>query len=192
MPEPAKPAKEEGFMTLEQQLADAGIDVSQWGKGAAKTFEHLQKEIDSGEMVLVKDENGELLRRLVVGKADILYTSPEGKKYRLVEEKQVFKDGRERRRDLGEAISEKMKPDENPTEATARGVQEELGIEGDLDMKELAVNEERLVSPSYPGLTSQYILHRYEATLKDEQFKQDGYIEEQPDKSTYFVWKEVL
>jgi len=112
--------------TLRQQLKSAGIDISQWGTGQAKTLAHLQKEIESGETILVTGKKGELLRKVVVGGADVYYVSPDGKKYLLKEDKQVFKDGRERRRDLEQAVSEKMKPDENPRDTMIRGIKENL------------------------------------------------------------------
>ena len=176
---------------LKQQLEGAGIDTSVWGTGQAKTLAHLQKEIESGETILIKGKEGELLRKVVVGGADVFYVSPEGKKYRLKEDRQVFKDGRERRRDLGQAVSEKMKPDENPNDAIIRGIREELGIGGEIILTETATDEQLLTSPSYPGLQSQYIRHKFEAILNQKQFKQNGYVEEQPDKSTYFIWEEI-
>ena len=176
---------------LRQRLERVGIDVSSWGRGQAKTLEHLQKEIDSGETVLTVGKENELLRKVVVGGADVCYVSPEGKRYRLKEEKQGFKDGRERRRDLGQAVFEKMKPDEDPKEAMTRGIREELGVEGEIILTEVGTVEQLLSSPSYPGLQSQYIRHKFEILLKDEQFKPEGYVEEQSDKSTYFVWEEV-
>lgn len=175
---------------LKQKLEGAGIDVDEWGKGQAKTLEHLQKEIECGETILVKGEQCELLRKVVVGGADIFYTSPEGKKYRLKEDRQIFKDGRERRRGLNHAVSEKMKDDENPNEAMVRGIKEELGLEGEVTLRELGSDTKTLSSPSYPGLQSQYVTHKFEVILNDSQFKPEGYIEEQKDKSTYFVWEE--
>lgn len=73
--------EKEHFTTnvLKQQLADAGIDTSSWGTGQAKTLAHLQREIESGETILVTGESGELLRKVVVGVADIYYQSPGGK-----------------------------------------------------------------------------------------------------------------
>ena len=176
---------------LQKQLADAGIDTSLWGTGKAKTLEHLQKEIESGETILITGEAGELLRRVVVGKADIFYQSPDGKKYRLKEDKQVFKDGRERRRNLGQAVSEKIRPDEDPDTAMIRGIQEELGISGKISLTKTMEDVENETSPSYPGLKSQYSRQIFQATLSDEQFKPEGYVEEQSDKSTYFIWEEV-
>ena len=183
--------KEIAIENLRIQLENAGINTAEWGTGQAKTLAHLQKEISGGVTILVTGETGELLRKVIVGGADIYYTSPEGKKYRLKEEKQIFKDGRERRRDLGQAVSEKMKPGEEPKEAMARGIQEELGISGEIPLTEAGVDDQTITSPSYPGLKSQYINYRFKAVLNDMQFKPEGYIEEQSDKSTYFIWEEV-
>lgn len=176
---------------LKRQLEAAGINTAEWGIGQAKTLAHLQKEIESGETVLVTSSTGKLLRKVIGGGADIFYTSPDGKKYRLKEDRQVFKDGRERRRDFGWAVSEKMRPDEDPRIAMIRGIQEELGISGGVDLEEIETDEETLNSPSYPGLQSQYVRHKFRMTLNKDQFNPDGYVEEQPDKSTYFVWEEI-
>lgn len=184
-------AKESTLETLKQQLKDAGIDISKWGKGQAKTLKQLQKEIENGETILVIDKQGKLLRKVAVGGSNIFYTSPEGKKYRLKEDKQVFKDGRERKRDLGQAVLEKMKSNEEPKDAMIRGIREELGIKGEIYLTKTGTEEQLLSSPSYPNLVSQYIRHKFEATLNDQQFKADGYIEEQEDKNTYFVWEEI-
>jgi hypothetical protein len=176
---------------LRQQLESAGIDLSEWGEGQTKTLTHLQREIENGETVLITSEKGELLRRVVVSSADIFYFSPAGKKYRLKEDKQVFKDGRERKRDLKQAVSEKVKLNEDPKNTIIRGMREELGIEGEISLTETGIDEQLLSSFSYPGLQSQYIRHKFETILTDQQFKFDGYIEKQEDKSTYFVWEEV-
>lgn len=176
---------------LKKQLITAGIDTALWGKGQAKTLAHLIKEIEDSETILTTNQAGELLRTVVVVKTDIFYESPDGKKYKLKEERQVFKDGRERRRDLGQAVSEKMQPAENPANAAIRGIHEELGIGGDITVTTAGTDEETIDSPSYPGLKSQYISHRFRANLSQEQFNPNGYTENQADKSTYFVWEEI-
>ena len=175
---------------LKQQLQNSGVDVSKWGTRQAKTLQHLLKEIKDGETILVKNNEGKLLRENIVGNAIIYYISSEGKKYRLREEKQIFKDGRERQRALFH-VSEKIKTTEDPKEAMTRGIKEELGIKSEINLTQIDTNIELLISPSYPGLQTQYILHKFETILNDEQFKPEGFIEEQPDKSTYFVWEEV-
>ena len=178
--------------SLRQQLEDAGIDTSKWGTGESKTLAHLQKEIDDGETVLTTDESGDLIRRVEFCGGDIYFVSSDGMKHRLKEEKQVFKDGRERKRDLGHAVSEKMKLGEDHKEAMIRGLREELGIDGDVAINEIGTDKEDLpTSPSYSGLPSQYIRHRFEIVLNDKQFKPEGYIEESSDMSTFFVWEQL-
>ncbi len=176
---------------LQKKLESAGIDTSTWGTGQAKTLTHLLKEIESGETVLVTVETGELLRQVAVCAANIYYESPAGKTYRLKEDRQVFKDGRERRRDLGQAVSEKMEPEENPIEAMIHGVKEELGIDSKINLTESGTDEKIFTSPSYPGLTSKYIRHKFHVILNNEQFSPEGYVEVQSNISTYFVWEEV-
>jgi len=190
MEQPEK-INETAINTLKKHLEDSGIDISKWGTGQAKTPTDLQREIERGETLLVNDESGELLRKIIVSDADIYFLSPEGKKYHLKEEKQVFKDGRERRRDLGITVSEKMKPDEDPKDTMIRGIQEELGISGDIALTKVGMKDEIKTSPSYPGLQTQYVIYKFQALLNVEQFNPNGYIEEQEGLSTYFVWEEV-
>lgn len=183
--------EDQSIDSLQKQLLSAGIDTSSWGTGKAKTIDDLFNEIREGETVLTKDESGELLRTVVVGSAAVYHKTADGKTYRLKEDRQVFTDGRERRREMVGSVAEKMKPDEDPAEAMVRGIQEELGIEGELEMHEADSYDEVVDSPSYPGLRSKYLHHTFEVSLKDEQYNPDGYVENQPTKSTYFVWEEV-
>ncbi len=176
---------------LQEQLESNGIDTSKWGKWKAKTLEHLQKEIDSGETILVVQNTGELLRQVLVGSSDVYYKDFFKGEYRLKEEKQVFKDGRERRRELPQSLSEKLKHDENPREAMIRGIKEELGINGEIELTELWVDKVILNSPSYPGLSSEYLCYKFKTKLNNKQFNPNGYIENQLDKSTYFVWEKL-
>jgi hypothetical protein len=174
---------------LRNRLEQAGITTVEWGKGEAKTLAHLVKELREGECSLV-EENGSLIRTVIVGGSDVFHETPEGL-FRLKEEKQVFRDGRERRRDLGSAVSEKMKPDEVPVEAMVRGLCEELGINGAVSMHYNGESGRTVESPSYPGLTSRYINHKFTTFLSADQFRPEGYIEVQDDKSTYFIWQRV-
>ncbi len=177
--------------TLKTQLGNAGIDISVWGTGKAKTIDHLKKEIDEGETILETNESGELIRLLTVAGADIYYMSKDGKQYRLKEEKQIFKDGRERQRNLEQAISEKIKPVEDPDIAIIRGIKEELGIESEINLEKIESTKNTVESPSYPGLKTEYSIHKFKAVLNDEQFNPDGYTEIQDGITTYFIWEEI-
>lgn len=187
-----KEANNINLSELEDRLTSAGIDTSLWGKGKAKTIGHLAKEIASGETVLAEEADGKPIRRLEVATANIHHSTADGKLLRLKEAKQCFHDGRERQRNLAHALSEKIQPAEDPTLAIQRGIREELGISGEISLQKLGVDQEEMFSPSFPGLLTQYFFHRYLAVLDSEQYVAAGYVEEQPDKNTYFVWEEKV
>ncbi len=175
---------------LRHQLEQAGVDISVWGKGEAKTLEALYQELEKGESFLqVVDGRLELLRYVV--SANVYYTTKDGLKIRLQEDKQIFQDGRIRHRNFDDPIADKMQPGEDSKAAMLRCLEEELGLVGDLDLKQIEQYQKKYESQSYPGLESQYIVYSFAVFLNDEQFQETGYIEEQDDKTTYFVWEEV-
>jgi hypothetical protein len=175
---------------LRMRLETAGIDLSKWGKGEAKTLDHLLGEVHDGEMELI-EEGGELLRKVTAATADIFYTDPSGNIFHLVEDRQEFTDGRIRRRDFKVSLSEKLKSSENPDASVIRGIQEELGIEGKIETSKTGEEKENKESQSYPDLATQYHFHNYRADLTPEQHDPEGYVEKQSDKSTFFVWEKV-
>jgi hypothetical protein len=144
----------------------------------------------SGETVLTR-ENGVLLRNVQVAVAHITYQDANGKVYRLKEEKQVFIDGRVRERNLSGSVSEKMKPGEDPRDAIARGIQEELGINTSIDSSNMRTEITQMFSQSYPNLTTKFTSFTFDVQLTAEQFVPDGYREVQADKTTFFVWEEM-
>ncbi len=93
-----------------------------------------------------------MLRQISVSAGDVYCKCSNGKEYRLEETKQIFNDGRERRRNLPQAISEKIKPDETPEETMLRGINEELGLHGNVKLTKIGVNDQTGYSNSYPGL----------------------------------------
>lgn len=178
---------EEGFSSY---LTGFGIPVGVWGQGAAKTIGHLLQEMNDGETVLTQ-RGRELLRQVGVAAVDV--THRDGREvYELVEDRQEFRDGRVRRRDLGSSVSEKIQPGENPTDAAERALREELGITGRVNLKGGNMSEEIKESSSYPGLRTQYLRFGFQAELSDDQFSPNGYVEKQPDKITYFVWQKKM
>jgi hypothetical protein len=173
---------------LSDKLKEYKIPVDSWGKGSAKTIDHLWDELESKECV-VKEEGGRLIRCVEFVGVNIFYKDKSGNIYHLKEDRQEFKDGRVRRRETS-SMSEKTKPGENPVEAAMRGLQEELNVKvtaGQLiNKKDFSKSE---VSNSYPGLESKYVGFKFDCFLNDDQYKENGYIEIQKDKSTYFIWK---
>lgn len=175
---------EEGFSSY---LAGFGIPVDIWGQGAAKTIGHLLREVNDGETVLTQ-RGKELLRQVEFAAVNVIYRN--GREvYELVEDRQEFRDGRVRRRDTGSSVSGKIQPGENPKDAAERALREELCITGRVNLKGDNKSEEIKESPSYPGLRTQYLRFSFQAELSGDQFSPDGYVEDQLDKTTYFVWQ---
>lgn len=165
------------------------IDHTQWGLGATKTLEQLFEEIRNNESRLVEPRDTSVLGRMVRVAAVDITTQVAGIPLRLVEERQVFRNNSERTRDLQTSISEKIMGGESPEEAAVRGMREELDVAYEGLLTHVA---DRLViresSNGYPGLLSIYRTHTFAAQFSEQEYNPDGYIEVQPDKTTYFGW----
>lgn len=173
---------------LEEYLLDFNIPLDQWGKGYAKTLDHLLSEIQSGECKIIEDGKT-LLRKIEFVMCEIFYYEGETL-LKLIEEKQVFNDGRTRIRDKESSVSEKMIIGEDPIESLVRGIEEELGI----SIQESQIRPEKgiekiEVSQSFPGLMTKYNGHNFTCFLNESQYNPKGYVEIQKDKRTYFIWK---
>ena len=179
------------FDTLLQILVDAKIPVDQFGTGSAKTVQHLLSEVADGESVLSVDAKGKLYRELSVLWVDVLSTHASGDVYALKEDRQVFNDGREKRRQLNSSIGEKLKLGEEPVRAVARALAEELGIQEEETTSLHYLGEEQKVHTpdTYPGLESSYYFYKYATVISEVAFKPEGYVEYQDDKTNYYVWE---
>ncbi len=158
-----------------------------WGKGKAKTFEHLLKEINSGEAKLVEKDN-QLFRIVSVIVMDVYYIN-KGKKLKLIEEQQIYKDGRIVRRELKNSLLEKLIPNEDSLAGAKRALSEELGINLEVKLVDKGKSSEVIPGKSYPGLMNEGTLYTYVAYLTDQVFNPEGYKEVQEDKTSYFLWK---
>ena len=178
------------ILDLEKYLTSFKIPIDKWGKGYAKTTEHLLWEIESGECNLI-EKNGYLVREIEFVMCEIYYSEGE-KTYKLIEEKQVFKDGRVRRRDKKSSVSEKMKIGEDPLESLIRGIEEELSISVDAGQIQIGDKiEKEDISDSFPGLITKYNGYNFTCFLNKFQYDPTGYQEKQKDKSTYFTWAQI-
>ena len=174
---------------LIEVLNNFNISLYEWGKGPYKTIEHLWNEIKEDECVLF-DINGTLQREVNFVGAKIYYDDNE-KRYFLKEEKAIFKDGRERVRDIWYSMAEKFKFGEDPTEALIRGMKEELNI--DITDNQITYYN-KMYFPSdgdYPGIISFHTGYSYLIVLNEDQYNVDGYVENQTDKDIYFIWNEI-
>jgi hypothetical protein len=176
---------------LSLKLKEYGIPYDSWGKGHAKTVGHLLDELKNEECSVI-DEQGYLVRYIEFVGIKIFYKDKNGNKYYLKEDRQIFKDGRERRRIMQSSVSEKMKFGEDAEISAVRGIEEELGIK--IDQAQL-IKKNNLSydggSQSYPGLKSKYKGHVFICNLRHDQYNPIGYIERQKDKSTYFIWEKI-
>ena len=180
------------ILDLKKALVEAGIPVEEWGTGKAKTINHLFDEINAGECTLVRQE-GKLIRTLRSLAINVFYRTPAGNRIILVEDKQVFTDGRVRQRSLESSLGEKLVPSEIPEHVVRRTILKELGIEGVFGFTaERPWTKGPVVSLSYPGLETFYQFFAFSVDLPDEFYRPEGYVEIQRDKTTYFVWKEQL
>jgi ADP-ribose pyrophosphatase YjhB (NUDIX family) len=169
-------------------LEENRIPIAMWGRGKAKTVEHLFEEVEAGETELDLS-SGKLVRKVKVVALDVFYTHGD-KTLVLVEDKQVFVDGRVRTRKMDSSLGEKMMPGEDPMAAARRAMAEELGIGSTEPVYQKTVTRGPEESPSYPGLLSLYVFLFHSVVLTDGTFRPEGYTEKAKDKTTYFVWRE--
>lgn len=167
-----------------------GIHTETWGTGATKTIEHLIDEVARKESILI-EQDGSLFRLTFTVALNVYYPN-ERQLLVLTEAMQVFADGRIRRRELDTSIGEKMSLHEPPHNAAYRALREELGIHARLPlMAQFPYLKGPHDSTSFPGLQSIHQIYLFEAVIPSDYYEADGYVEEQSDKTSYFVWKEV-
>lgn len=167
------------------------IPFELWGTGKSKTLKHLFYELKNDECSL-QEENGGLTRYIEFVGIKIYYTDRNDQRWVLKEERQEFNDGRTRRRNIPNSVSEKMKFGEDPMIASIRGIEEELGVK--VKSNQLTKYSDLHYdggSVSYPGLDTKYKGHRFVCNFTDDQFNPNGYIEVQEDKKTFFYWNKL-
>jgi len=175
----------------EDVLGKSGVPLELWGKGQSKTLSHLVEEISRRAInFFFDDEKEKWVREVKSVEVHVFYESPEGVTYFLREEKQIFKDGRERRRNYP-WVGEKMEKGEDSLTASIRAIEEEVGLVPPFALgPDFTGNKEiERESSSFPGLISRHSVSCFEVYLTPEQFSPEGYVEKQEDKSTFFVWE---
>lgn len=173
---------------LKDLLESRGFDTSRWGEGPTKSVADLWHELDEGESEIIS-AGPELIRRTHVAAVDVTATLRSGQTYRLFEEKQVYKNGGERRRNLITSLAEKTKPGEDTELAVRRAVAEELGISA---VKHVTLCGEQVMckpSATFNGMSTQLLLKLAQVEIYEADFKAEGYVEEQASKSVYLKWE---
>src|SRR3989344_8125114 len=165
------------------------IPYESWGTGATKTVDHLVGEVIKGESALEENEEGQLVRKLAVVWVNVYYKTSIGERYHLREDRQIFKDGRKRIRSLEGSVAEKLQAGENPDELSVlRALGEELGINS---VESSEVKSESVTlgdSSSFPGLLREMKNYYFDVEISEDEYKPEGYTENQTDKDSYFVW----
>ncbi len=172
-------------------LESAGISSFTRNGDSNEALLLLSQEIETGRVVLVRDNQGQLVRQMNWVQADVLYRSPQGELFQLVVQRQVFKDGYERLPDSQLAISKRLEPFEIGSECVMRQVRFGLNILGPVRVRSLGLQDEVRPSDEYSGLPGLYTTYNYVVTLDDRQFKMEGYVESQDDVETFYVWQSV-
>ena len=176
----------------EKRLRETGVPLEEWGKGEAKTLNHLVKEISREAVTVFFDEKkGIWIREVKDVEVKVLYESFDGTTYFLREDRQVFKDGRVRRR--GHSwVAEKAEKDESGLTVVERAIKEELDLLSPFASGPEYIQKKKVErdSNNFPGIISKHSVSCFEVRLTPEQFNPEGYIEEQEDKTTFFVWEE--
>lgn len=176
---------------LKNKLSEYSIPFEKWGQGKSKTIQHLIDELIEKECSL-SDVSGTLTRYIEFVGIKIYFIDKDENIWFLKEDRQEFKDGRTRRRNMPTSVAEKMKSGEDPELSAIRGIKEELGfiIEETqlIKRRDLQFNGGSL---SYPGLTTKYKGHQFTCYINENQFEPGGYVEKQKDKSTFFTWVKI-
>ena len=172
-------------------LVKAGLPLNEYGKGAAKTVHDLFNEVREGESVMSVNDRHEISRHVNVLWLDVFCHLADGRTFVLKEDRQEFKDERMKRRPLDSSLGEKIKPGESPEVAAERALNEELGVSEYIGMYALETTQDSFVPDTFPGLKSDYTMHKYVAVLPEEVFVPEGYVEYQETKTNYYVWEEV-
>lgn len=167
-------------------LQQQNIDVTQWGRGAAKSLAHLWRELQNGDAVIKTQPTLRIVNvvQVVIRRDDLI----------LLEKAQEFGDGQMRYRN--QPPSEKMRIGEDYLAAARRGLLEELGVASDdVAFFQDSYRQRHAVieSPSYPGLPTQYTFHQIEAavsTLPATDFWRDNasYVKGDPIKRHHWGW----
>ncbi len=164
-------------------LQTNGIDPSRFGIGTTKSLDDLVKEIETGETKISQ----RVVREVSVVTINV-FADVDGVRYRLVEVRQEFKDGRERTRtQLSTSIQEKKHPGETSKEAIDRGLKEEIGVARFTHLSGVLTFVEVLESPSFPGVLTIYRLERVDVLLDPSEYK-PTYKETEADLTSFFEW----
>lgn len=190
------------LILLGHLLLKYGVNFLAWGHGATKPIEALYDEIESGETIL-QVLKGKLVRCVSIVYPKIYWNPSYDNFYYLYEEKREFNNGTTQTRQLLGSIGEKIQGNEDAYIALERGILEELGIKRKpkgyrkgLDLQNYDFHSGKRTieiiedSQSFPGLLSKYTAHLIKVEFRLGIYNEEGYVEEQEHKTTFFKWSD--
>lgn len=150
---------------LDEFLRRYGVPVWSYGLNQAKTLAQLLEEVKKGECRL-SVEDGRVVRSAGVVCLNVYQNG-----LILVEDKQIFLDGRERRRKSSISLGEKIEKDETQEKALDRLIQQEEVSYLESVRDQIIQSSLKLgrvgESPGYPGIISKYEFFLYEVSLPE-------------------------
>lgn len=154
---------------FEAILTKQGIDLSQFGKGEAKTVQDLFWEVQRSECVMGMHQM-EFKRMIRVLRVMVWAKTPEGDRV-LMEGGQVLGDGRTRE-GLNKRVAKKMTVGENWKDALSRALSSELLLSEDWQRKHLELQsqeeaENERLARGYPGVKTVYQFCDVRMTVKN-------------------------
>jgi predicted NUDIX family NTP pyrophosphohydrolase len=176
-------------MDLSKSLLVAGIDLDRWApEFGNKSIADLQAEIDAGE-TRIQSIDGNLTRTVKVASITVRVEIGD-RSFILVEDKQIFYTGVIRERGF-KCLAEKIKNDEQPEIAAFRALQEEIGLSFEGELVSIGEEIKQQLSPSYPGLITQYQTFNFEIVLSVAALKQIRFAEIQAKKMSLFTLEPI-
>jgi len=142
------------------------VDITEFGKGKAKTLEAFSNELTRGESSLCHNSDGSIMR--VVDVVLLKLKNAENGKI-LVQSLQTYPDGAEVK--LNRLPGTKRRPDENQFLTARTIVQRQLKINDNhvtCSAKDVQAVEEEKPSLAYPGLRTVYRKRIVQATLSKD------------------------
>lgn len=166
-----------------------------WGKAGNRTLEDLFNYHEKDRLYF---RNGSSEQCTIDVHAAIVVVTHKGDDgwRELYEDRQVFSDGSEIRRDSFNGIAETAKRSEATMNDTAkRCLLEELNFNDPLlyELSDCIRIEHRkpMKSEKWPGIIAVYHRYLFDCIISDRLFRSDGYIEKERERTVYFKWKKL-
>ena len=169
--------KQMGTPEFTMWLSEYGVDTSRFGKGAAKSLEDFRREINEERKSYLVDKEGILERRIEIVRINLHAKAQDGVDRSLKVLIEIMADGRvvQRNQKLATVVQEGY----TWKDAVKICFAEKFGLTSKLQSDILSyegnwVKEERMVSPSIPGITTVYLTHEVRINVEEPELVQNN------------------